>query len=143
MVRLHMLDHQIIRLSSCQGLLHIVQPFMGELSIHRIHNGNFFIFYHIGIVGHSIWDLILSLKQIQLMVVDACINDIVGNIHRSHSPFLIESIVCPCAFRAAAYNVNFTTIPPDFQDWRDHVSSLIQNIPNRLWFLCNTSMFSI
>ena len=141
-----MLDHQIIRLSSCQGFLHIVQPFMGEFSIHRIHNGNFFIFYHIGIVGHSVGDPILSLKQIHLVVVDACINDIVGNIHGSHSPFLIESVACPSAFCAAAYNVNFTTIPSDFQDWQRHVPDPFQNIhniPNRLRIPFFNRMFSI
>ena len=69
MIRLHMLNHKIIRCFSGKYLFYIVQPFFGKKSIHRIHNGDFLIQDHIGIVRHSIRNLILSLEQIHLMVV--------------------------------------------------------------------------
>ena len=38
MVRLHMLDDQVIRCTSVKDLLDIVKPFMREIGIHGIHN---------------------------------------------------------------------------------------------------------
>ena len=69
MIRFHMLYNKIIRHFSAKNLLHIVQPFFGEKAIHCVHNSDFFIQNHIGIVRHSVRNLILSLKQIYLMIV--------------------------------------------------------------------------
>ena len=86
MIRLHMLHDQIIRLSSIQGFLYVIQPLMGKILIHRIHNCYFFIPDHIGVVAHPIGNRILPLKQINLMIIDACINNIICNIHRFCPP---------------------------------------------------------
>ena len=64
-----MLHDQVIRSPSVQDLLDIVQPFMSKVGIYGVHNRNFIIQDYIGIVRHSVWNLILSLKQIYLMIV--------------------------------------------------------------------------
>ena len=69
MIRFHMLYNKIIGHFPIKNLFHIVQPFFGEKSIHCVHNGDFVIQDHIGIVRHSVRNLILSLKQIYLMIV--------------------------------------------------------------------------
>ena len=82
MVHLHMLDHQVIRLTTGQDILDIVQPLMGEAGIHGIHNGDLLVQDHIRIVGHAVGHHILALEQIHLVVVNANIFNIIGNKHK-------------------------------------------------------------
>ena len=83
MVRLHMLNDQIVRLTSAKCLFKIIQPFMFEIGIYSIHNCNLVIQNHIGIICHSVWHCILSLKQIYLMVINSDIFNGICNLHIS------------------------------------------------------------
>ena len=87
-VRLHMLHHQVVRFPVLQYILDVVQPFMGEISVHRVHNGNFVIHDDIGIIRHAIGNVILSLKKVHLMIVDTDIADILGNSHTQFSLYM-------------------------------------------------------
>ena len=80
-----MLDDQIIRMTVTKYGCDVVQPLMGEMSIDGIHNSDFFIKDHIRIIGHAIRYNILSLKQINLMVIDTYISDIVCDFHKNSS----------------------------------------------------------
>ena len=82
MIRLHMLDDQIIGIFSVQRVLDIVQPFVGKRGVNRIHNGYFLVYNYVRIVGDSVWNTILAFKQIRFSVVHAYVTDIVGNSHR-------------------------------------------------------------
>ena len=81
MVGLHMLHHQIIRLTAVQSVLQIVQPGMGKAGIHRIHDSDLLIQDHIGIISHTVGDNVLTFKQVDLMVINANILNIVCDIH--------------------------------------------------------------
>ena len=81
MVRLHMLNNQIIRLSALEHILDVVQPFMGEILVHRIHDRDLFVQNHVGIVGHAIGNPVLTLKQVHLMIIDTHIANIIRNVH--------------------------------------------------------------
>ena len=85
MIRLHVLNDQIVGLPAVQDGLQIVQPLVREIPIHGVHNGHLLIQNHIRIVRHAVGNHILSLKQVYLMVVNAHIADILGNCHR-YSP---------------------------------------------------------
>ena len=95
MIRLHVLNHQIVRLPAVQDGLQIVQPLVGEIPIHGVHNGDLLVQNHIGIVGHAVGNHILSLEQVYLMVVNAHIADILGNCHR-YSPLCRFADVLTC-----------------------------------------------
>lgn len=82
MIGLHVLHHQIIRLAPAQNHGQIIQPFMLKMLIHRVHHGDFLVQDHIGIIGHSVGHGILALKQVYLMIVHACIANIVRNGHK-------------------------------------------------------------
>ena len=84
-VKFHVLHNEVIRLAAVQHLLQIVQPLVGEILIHRVHDGDLLVQDHIRIVGHAVGDHILALKQINLMVVDADVSNIVGNKHSNLS----------------------------------------------------------
>ena len=80
-VGLHVLHHQVIRLALAQDLLQVIQPFMGEILIYCVHDGDLVVQDHIGVIGHTIGNYVLSLKQVYLMVVYTDVLDIVGNGH--------------------------------------------------------------
>ncbi len=84
MVRLHMLHNQVIRLAAVQHGGQVIHPFVGKITVNRIHNRNFFIQNHVGIVGHPIRHHILPLEQIHLMIVHANIANILANFHLVH-----------------------------------------------------------
>ena len=81
MIRFHMLYNQVIRFAAVQNLLQIIEPFMCKISIYRIHNSHFLIQDHVGIIGHAVWNFILSLEKVYLMVVYACIFDGICDFH--------------------------------------------------------------
>ena len=83
-VRLHMLNHQEVGLPAGQSLFHIVQPLMGEVCIHGVHDGHLLVQNGVGIVSHAVRHHILALKEVHFMVVDADIANIVGNKHRAY-----------------------------------------------------------
>ena len=93
MVRLHMLHHQIIRLPAPQNGLNVIQPLVGKVLVHGVHDGDLVVQDHIGIVSHAVGHPVLPLKQVHLVVVHAYITDIIGNKHRIDplSVFAIDS----------------------------------------------------
>ena len=62
MVRLHVLNDEVIGFRSIQNGSDVVQPLMGEIGIYGVHNGDLFILDHIGVVSHAVGNHILSLK---------------------------------------------------------------------------------
>ena len=82
MVRLHVLDHQIVGLTALQGLLDIVQPLMGKILVHGVHDGDLLVQNGVRVVGHAVGDDVLSFKQVYLMVVYADVFDVVGDGHK-------------------------------------------------------------
>ena len=81
MVRLHMLNYQVIRFRTVQNFCYFSQPFFCKIGIYSIHDCDLLIFDHVGIVGHSVWYYILSLKQIYLMIIYAYIVNIISDFH--------------------------------------------------------------
>ena len=84
MIRLHMLDHQIIRLSSSENRFQIIKPLVRKSCIYGIHHGNLSVCDNIGIIGHTIRHRILTFKKINSMIVYP---DVV-NIFSYHTCFL-------------------------------------------------------
>ena len=58
---------------------------MGKFSIYRIHDCNFFIQNDIGIIGHSVWYFVLTLKKVNAVIVYA---DVLNGICDFHSRVL-------------------------------------------------------
>ena len=92
MVRLHVLHHQIVGLPAPQDGLNVVQPLVGEVLIHRVHNGDLLVQDDVGVVGHAAGHLVLPLEQVHLMIVDAHIANIIGNKHKQ-APFYSRLIL--------------------------------------------------
>src|SRR5699024_5066730 len=83
-VRLHVGDDQIIRLSAVQHSFQIGQPSSSCPLVHCIHHGDFLIENHIGVIGNAVGNLILSFKQVNGLVVHTDIADSLRNGYVFH-----------------------------------------------------------
>ena len=84
-VGLHVLHDQIIRFSAAQDFLYVAQPFIGKSGVHSIHDDDLLVQDHVGIVGHAEGNHILTLEQVDIMIVDADIFDRICDLHNSIS----------------------------------------------------------
>ena len=81
MVRLHVLNNEIIGLSSAEHVCNVCKPLLAKTCVHRVEHSNFAIHNHIGIVRHSVFNNVLTFKQIYIVVIYANILDILSDIH--------------------------------------------------------------
>ena len=75
-IRLHMGNDQIIRCASAQRVFQIFEPLVSGSRIHRIHDRNLLIQNQIRVVGYTVGNNVLTLKQIQCLVICANVNNI-------------------------------------------------------------------
>jgi hypothetical protein len=75
MIRLHMLDYQIVRRTD--GFLYLADPLICKVSVNGIHDSSLFTFYYIRVVCHTFRYDVVALKQIDVMIVDTNIQDII------------------------------------------------------------------
>ena len=85
-IRLHMLNNDVVGGFSAQHVPDVVQPDFREMGVHRVDDGVFFIVDHIGIVGHTVGNAVLALKQVNGVVIDAD----VMNLLRNHGQLLLN-----------------------------------------------------
>ena len=85
MVRLHVLDDEVVGLAASERVLQIVQPLMGEMLVHGVHDGHLLVQNNVGVVTHAVGDLVLALEQVHLVIVHAHVQNIACNLH-SHAP---------------------------------------------------------
>ena len=76
-----MLHDQIVRLSVAQDRCQICKPLLTEMLIHSVHDSDLFIHDDIGIVCHSERYYVLSLEQIDLVIVNSDVFDIICYLH--------------------------------------------------------------
>ncbi len=81
----HVLYDEIIGFTAIECIFEIIEPFLGKAAVNGIHDGNFIIKDDIGIVGHAVGDDILSLKEINFVVIHTHIADSIGDIHKASS----------------------------------------------------------
>ena len=94
-----MLYYQIIRFRTVQDSGYIFKPFIFEISIYGIHNCNFFVQDHIGVVGHAVWHFVLAFKKVNLMIINAYIFDSICDFHEQflfsfYGGFIYVTVFC-------------------------------------------------
>ncbi len=80
-VRLHVLDHQVVRRASRQRAVQVLLPCRRDVCVNGVHDGNLFVQNDVGIVSHAL-DPVLLLKQAQLGVVNADSINVFCNVHK-------------------------------------------------------------
>ena len=76
MVGLHVVNHQIVGSAALQAGLQLLQPLILFAGIDRVHDGHFVVNDEIGIVGDPFGNLVLALKEIQVVIVYSDIVDV-------------------------------------------------------------------
>ena len=79
MVGLHVLNNKIIGLFAAESRVEISEPLVLKVAVDRVHYSNLFVKDHIGVVRHTVGHVILTLKQVDLVVVNADIPDVFGD----------------------------------------------------------------
>ena len=95
MIRLHVLDDQIVRLPAFQRRCQVAQPLLHKVPVSRIHHGHLFVQDHIGIISHTFRHDVHSLKQVDLMIIYPDITDILCHIHLTFSSRFQSYIILP------------------------------------------------
>ena len=108
-VRLHVVDHQIVQAAACQGMLNVFQELPPNGGIHRIHHSGLIVQDQIGIVGHPPRDGKQVLKQRQTPVAAADPDDMVGDL--------------PCAMHGNCSSLFQKIVPHCYLTRRGHGSS--------------------
>ena len=92
-VRLHMLDDEIVRLSAAKGFPDIGKPLLAKVLVHVIHDSHLIIQDDIAIVSHAVRHHILSLEKINLMIINAYVNNTVCYIKHSLLLLIIPVVI--------------------------------------------------
>ena len=69
MVRLHMLNHQIIRFPVAKLRFYLFKPYCRKVYIDSIHNRRLFVKNDIRVVGNAVRHFVLTFKQVDCGVV--------------------------------------------------------------------------
>ena len=84
-IGLHVLDDQVIGGPAAQLSRQVLQPLVGKMAVHGVHDGDLLIQDHVGIVGNAVGNGVLALEEVHAVVVDADIANVVGNKHSRFS----------------------------------------------------------
>ena len=81
-IGLHMVNDQVVGRATVEHGLEVTQPLVNKMSVDSICNSHFIGKNHIAVVRHAVFThVILALKQIDVVIVDANVADILGNLH--------------------------------------------------------------
>ena len=88
MVGLHVLNNEVVGLSVAESVLEVVEPLVGKVAVNGVHDGDFAVKDHVGVVRHAVGNVVLTLKQIDFVVVNAHIADVFGDFHKIFLTFV-------------------------------------------------------
>lgn len=82
-VGLHVMDNEVVGGAPVERHLEVSKPLVHEVRVHGVHNGNLLLAENnVGVVGHAVFaDVVLALEQVDVVVVDADVLDVLGNLH--------------------------------------------------------------
>ena len=75
MVRLHVVSHEICRLTAGKSLFEVSPPFLTLAGIGSIHDCYLLILDEVRVICHSVWHFVLALEEIDVKVINANILD--------------------------------------------------------------------
>ena len=81
MVRLHVVQHEIIGLFSAEFPPEVCEPFLRFASVHGVRYRDLFIKNHVGIITYPVGDGVLAFEEVQSRVVDADVAHAVCDFH--------------------------------------------------------------
>ena len=81
MIRLHVRNDQIVRLSAAERDVHVAEPLRYPRPVHGVHDRDLVIEYDVRIVRHSFGHFVLPFEKVEFRVVNSDINDVFKIFH--------------------------------------------------------------
>ena len=82
MVGLHVLDNEIVGRRRPEERLDVAEPLVNEILVDRVEHGYLLVEDDVRIVRHAAFDGVLAFKQVDVVVIDADITDVIGDLHK-------------------------------------------------------------
>ena len=81
-IGLHMVNDQVVGRATVERSLEVAQPLINKMSVDGIGNSHFIGKNNVTVVRHAVFaHVVLALEQIDVVIVDANVADILGNLH--------------------------------------------------------------
>ena len=81
------MDDQVVGRATVQHRFEIAEPLINKIAIDRICDGDFLAQDDVAVVCHAVLGhVVLALEQIAVVIIDADVADILGDLHQAKPP---------------------------------------------------------
>ena len=86
-IGLHVMDNQVVGRTSIEHGLEVAEPLVNKTTIDRIGDSDLFAQDNVAVVCHTVLGhIVLALEQVNVVIVDANVADILGDLHQAKPP---------------------------------------------------------
>ena len=86
-IRLHMMDDQVVGRTAIERGLEVAEPLVDKTTVDRIGDSDFIAQDNVAVVCHTVLGhIVLALEQVNVVIVDANVADILGDLHQAKPP---------------------------------------------------------
>ena len=86
-IGLHVMDNQIVGRTAIEHGLEVAEPLVDKASVDRIGDSDFIAQDNVAVVCHTVLGhVVLALEQVNVVIVDANVADILGDLHQAKPP---------------------------------------------------------
>ena len=86
-IGLHVMDKQVVGRTSIERGLEVAEPLVNKTTIDRIGDSDLFAQDNVAVVCHTVLGhIVLALEQVNVVIVDANVADILGDLHQAKPP---------------------------------------------------------
>ena len=86
-IGLHMVNDQVVGGAAVEHGLEVAEPLVDKASVDRIGDGDLVAQDNVAVVCHTILGhIVLALEQVNVVIVDANVADILGDLHQAKPP---------------------------------------------------------
>ncbi len=85
-VGLHVLNDEVVGLPAAERFVEVCEPLIGEVFVNGVEHSDLLVEYDIGIVSHAVGDDVLTLEEVEIVVVDAYVKNVVCYVYHLRIP---------------------------------------------------------
>ena len=86
-IGLHVMDNQVVGRTPIERGLEVAEPLVNKTSVNRIGDSDLFAQDNVAVVCHTVLGhIVLALEQVNVVIVDANVADILGDLHQAKPP---------------------------------------------------------
>ena len=86
-IGLHVMDNQVVGRTSIERGLEVAEPLVDKTTVDRIGDSDLLAQDNVAVVCHTVLGhIVLALEQVNVVIVDANVADILGDLHQAKPP---------------------------------------------------------